>query len=146
MQADMERWENSPESITPAELAFLVGAYHGLAQRKAELNKLVEQVTSEGERLKRVLLKAMDVHSLTEIGGDTATVVRVPKKVPTVVAWDALYTHIRNTGEFDLLNKRVTTAAVEERWKDNRAVPGINATFIDTLSVRTATQKKGRAA
>jgi hypothetical protein len=42
-----------------------------------------------------------------------------------VTDWPALQQHIRLTGEFDLLQKRVTITAVRERWEAGKTVPGV---------------------
>lgn len=42
-----------------------------------------------------------------------------------VTDWNSLWKHIQKTGEFDLLQKRVTVTAVRQRWEVGKEVPGV---------------------
>jgi hypothetical protein len=39
--------------------------------------------------------------------------------------WVKLYGHIKKTGDFDLLHKRISATAIKERWMGGKDVPGI---------------------
>lgn len=45
--------------------------------------------------------------------------------VPTLDDWQKLEKHLRRTGEFDLLQRRLSVEAVRERWEAKKAVPGV---------------------
>lgn len=47
------------------------------------------------------------------------------KKAPRCTDWTGLYEHIKSTGEFDLLHKRLTETAVMARLNDGVYLPGI---------------------
>lgn len=47
------------------------------------------------------------------------------KKVPRCTDWTLLHAHIKETGEFDLLHKRLTESAIMARLKDGVYLPGI---------------------
>ena len=50
--------------------------------------------------------------------------------------WELLYEYIRNTGEFELMQKRLAVRAAGERLDDVLSLPGVRTTEVDKLSVR----------
>ena len=64
-------------------------------------------------------------NGLTSAGGSYAIIKCSPKDKPVAEDWPALYAHIQASGEFELLHKRLTQTAVEERWEDGVQVPGV---------------------
>lgn len=46
------------------------------------------------------------------------------KTTVNVTDWTQLLTHIKQTGQVDLLQKRVTESAVKQRWDNGLSVPG----------------------
>lgn len=61
----------------------------------------------------------------TGVAGKLALVQVESKAIPQVEDWDAFYKHIKKTGEFELMQRRVSDKAVVERWDDKRTVPGV---------------------
>ena len=57
---------------------------------------------------------------------------------PTVEDWPKLYAHIKRTGNFEMLYRRVNPAAVKERWDDGKAVPGVGKFPVEKLSITKA--------
>lgn len=49
----------------------------------------------------------------------------VGKDVPNVVDWVATLTFIKQTGQIDLLQKRLTESAVKARWDSGVDIPGV---------------------
>lgn len=100
-----------------------------------EVPKLERQLKPKLDAL-HAEYQAIEAHLIeslpkSQAGGITGKLGRAEidrKVVPTVKAgtgWTALYKHIKQTGDFDLLQKRLSTTAVVERWNDKRAVPGV---------------------
>jgi hypothetical protein len=76
------------------------------------LKKLANKSVSNGERLVQL----------------------VEKDEPTVTDWPTLYNHIKKTGEFELLERRLGKAAVKDRWELKIKVPGVGSIPVETLS------------
>lgn len=127
-----------PSTITAPELAALVDSYAGLRKRKAELNKLVDEVASEAEQIKTLLIAALNAQGLSSLGGHIASVSLKSKTVPRVTDWPAVYAYVRGTGEFDLLHRRLNETAVRARWDSTVDIPGVEPTIVNDLSVSTA--------
>lgn len=58
-----------------------------------------------------------------------------PRDVPAIDDFDTLVRHAAKRGEFDLLQKRVSIAAVRERWEAGKKVPGVRKQSVTTLRV-----------
>ena len=55
--------------------------------------------------------------------------------IPVVKDWVAFYAHIKKKGEFELLNRAVNRAAVQERWDALKNVPGVDRFHAKKVSV-----------
>ena len=64
----------------------------------------------------------------------------VTKDEPIADDWPKIYAHIKETGEFDLIERRLSKAAVKERQLLGEKVPGVGFYPVETLS---DTQAKG---
>lgn len=124
-----------PEGCSAPELAALVDSYAGIRKRKAELNKEVDRLAEDGERIRVFLLAAMDAQGLSALGGHIASVSVKVKSVPRPADWGAIYEHIQRTGEFDLLHRRLADTAVRTRWQHGENIPGVESTDVRDLSV-----------
>jgi hypothetical protein len=58
--------------------------------------------------------------------------------VPQVVDWDAVYEHIRETGDFYLLQKRPAAAAFRELHDSDITVPGMEPFTKRNISLRNS--------
>jgi hypothetical protein len=68
--------------------------------------------------------------------GTTSCIIRYHlKDKPVVSDWAAFYAHVQNTGDFDLMHRRVADAAVAERWENKQEVPGVGRFPVETITV-----------
>ena len=58
----------------------------------------------------------------------------VEKDEPAIDNWPELYKHIQKTGEFELLQRRLNTGSVKERWEIGKKVPGVTSIPVESLS------------
>jgi len=82
------------------------------------------------------VMELMREQSLT-LAGDEWTEVEIKSKLVYSMnkeRWNELYERIRITGEFDLLQKRLVTAAVAERMKAGDMLPGVSEVILAVLS------------
>lgn len=106
-------------------------------QRK---NRLLEQAKvnqlEEAEKAaKQAVIDALRAQKLTSAGGKLAIVKLSTTDEPTIEDIDKLYAHVRATGEFDLLYRRINPKSVKERWDQGVAVPGIGKFPVDKLTI-----------
>ena len=116
-----------------ADLNAAMEKYVQIRKERLELERKAETMKAEEDML-RGLVKRELLGRLN--GGNTiyqpkGLKVKAELKMRAnaeLVDWDALQKHILATGEFDLLQKRVTVTAVRARWEVGKEVPGVTQT------------------
>lgn len=112
------------EQLTPEQVETLRGEYHDLNSasiayvvRKSELEVLEAQIKSrkaqlelEMDVIKDDILYDMEQKNLPKVTTSVGSISRSTKDTPFVKPdeWDAVHAYIRETGRFDLLQKRLT--------------------------------------
>jgi hypothetical protein len=119
-----------------AELALKADAYKALREKRLELARQVTELKEKEQHMRRDLIVHLEESDVTGVQGKICFIALVPKCEPIVVSWGSLYTHIRDSGEFELLQRRVGVKAVKERWDDGLLVPGVEEVEYNDLSVR----------
>lgn len=97
----------------------IVDEYREIRLIRLELKKEYDKLEASEKRLKEQIIEELR-KGIPHVG-----VVLIEKLKPTVEDWNALYVYIRENNAFELLHRRVTESAVQERWFDGVAVPGV---------------------
>jgi hypothetical protein len=112
-----------------------------------QLTKMLNTLTAPFDDLVLPSVKATEEHFIQTLAvGESSGVqglksrVQVTENVIPVVevsadGWAKLYAHIKKTGHFDLLNKALNRAAVQERWDAKKQVPGVSKFHAKKVSV-----------
>lgn len=108
---------------------------YALRERKSKLNKQVDELEGLERALRERLINELPKSDADGVVGRKAKAVVTTKKVATVKDWDALYKHVARTKSFDLLQRRVSDAAVKARWDDQKQVPGVEAFTVVSVSI-----------
>jgi|TARA_Y100001938_G_scaffold149514_1_gene236605 hypothetical protein len=120
-----------------------------------KLNDLLSEVTKLRSEIKTVqaeekLLKTqqrelesqisirMQEQGLDKISNDVCTISLKNEIVPTVENWDDLHEHIVKTGQFELLQKRMSATAYRELITAGMDVPGVKSTELTRVNFRSA--------
>jgi len=119
-------------ALTAAELSQLADDWDTLRAERLALQKEVDQLKETETRLKNALIDCLQKDT-TAIGGKRGTATLTRKMEPTIADWDRLYAHIHETGEFDLLYRRINPLSVKERWEQKLEVPGVQS--IEVLNI-----------
>ena len=107
---------------------------------RTEVKSLQEQ-ESELKRSQReleaTLMTKLDQQGVDRVGNDVCTVSLKKEIVPTVEDWEAVQRHVRDTGQFELLQKRMSAVAYRELRSMNLDVPGVKATELTRMNFRS---------
>lgn len=122
-------------SPTLEDLAILVDEYNLARTTRLAAAKEVTKLEEGEHTLKAQLIALIKEAGATSVGGKTAIVKVTIKNEPTLDSWDELCTHIRITGEFELLYRRVNAKSVKDRWDLQQTVPGIGSYPVESLSI-----------
>jgi seryl-tRNA synthetase len=101
-----------------------------------QLNRELKELRAESDYLDVLLLKKMDAEGVSRTANDAASVSINEDTVPNVDDWDELYTHVTATGDFSLLQRRVSSTAYKEMLKMGEAVPGLSPRTVRRVNFR----------
>lgn len=109
----------------PKTLAACADALYETRAKRLEVQKIVDDLQARESALREHLIDNLPKSDATGVSGKLARATVTVKELPRVEDWDKLWAHIKKTGAFELLQKRLANAAVEERWEHNKQVPGV---------------------
>lgn len=117
-------------------LAEKADLYYTTREERLARQKEVDEIEKREKELRQELIDTLvEAKTASGVSGLHVRVTLVEKTVPQVEDWAALQAHIKDSGDFDLLQRRVNDAAVRERWKAHVAVPGVGTFMKTDLSV-----------
>jgi hypothetical protein len=107
----------------------------------AAVKTLAANLSAEEEKLKVAMAELEKLMLANNMVGVTSTLGSadiVPKLVYNATDWNALHAHIQKTGEFDLLQRRLTQTAMRDRDSNNDLPPGVRRVNLPTLKLSIA--------
>lgn len=123
-----------------SDLDLTIGAaidiLYAMRQERYDAQRAVDAMKAKEKELEAVVLRLLNAQDLNQGKGVSAIASVSVDEQPTVVDWNMFYDHVRTTGEFDLLQRRVSSTAIKARWDNEAEVPGIGKFTQPTLSLR----------
>lgn len=110
----------------------MVRVYVKIRDRRAELKREFEDqdasLQSQQDTIKRALMESMQRLNMDQIGTKAGTVYKDMTIKASCDDWDLLYSHMAETGDFGLLEKRISRNRVKEYMDANegRLPPGVS--------------------
>ena len=101
-----------------------------------DLNRQIKELNDVRKQLEREVIASMQEQGLERSGVKNANLTIQHKKYPQVVDWDALYDFIYRNNAAYIMQRRVSSKAVEEFLLTGIDVPGVTFYEEDTLSLR----------
>ncbi len=95
---------------------------------KLEVDKISGQLAKikmKKQTLEDDILRGFTKDEIDSVKGRTAKVSIVRTVVPQVADSEAFFKYVKKTKSFDLLQKRISTAAFRERISTGKIIPGI---------------------
>jgi hypothetical protein len=118
-----------------ASLKILVDVYQQTRIRRLAMEKEAEKVHDKEKEYAEQILTVLRDSASPVMGGSTHLCTRKVTNEPTVEDWDVLHAHIKETDEWDLMQKRVGVAAVKLRWDEGEEVPGVGSFPVEKLGL-----------
>lgn len=116
-----------------ADLLYITRAARYKLQHEVAKLEAIESAIEE------YFINNLSTKESTGVAGKVGRVQVQPKVVPVVEDWPKFYAHIKKTGEFELMQRRVAEGAVKERWDAKKQVPGVgrfNAKKVSCTAVK----------
>ncbi len=125
----------SSETKLPKSLGAVVDLFYKTRQERYELQHKLDAMKKIEAACEERIINELPKSESTGIAGKTARAAVNTKKVPQVSDWGSLYGYIIKNKAFDLLQKRLSTKAVEERWEAGKKLPGVEVYNAVTVSL-----------
>lgn len=119
----------------PKTLGACADALYTIRQDRLLVQKQVDELKERETALRDHLIATLPKSDATGTAGKVARAQVQTKRVPHVEDWEALYKHVKRTGDFELLQRRLANDAVAERWDAGKKVPGVEPFTTVTVSV-----------
>ena len=128
---------NTPDTRTPtqeaAALMDLILVFEAQKKTLADDKRRVDGALAKAEA---DLMSIMFANNMTVLGTDRAVADLTTANKPKVTDWGMLYEHITATQGFDLLYRRISGAAFDERIAAGVMVPGVEVAPVTTVKVK----------
>lgn len=120
----------------PTAIGPRADLYSEVREKRLAMEKAAAEVKARETEVFNSILSDLNESADTGASGKHHRVQRVMKEVKNVSDWPALWGHIRETGNFEMLQKRLSDGAVKDYAENNGGTlpPGVTATEIPTLS------------
>lgn len=102
--------------------------------KQREFDAEIAEMKSKEAEVEAAILDYCEKNKVGKVSGSEATATFNKNPIPTVKDWDAFYKHIRETGEFDLLEKRPGKLAYKARLEAGQRVPGCETFWKKSIS------------
>jgi len=103
-----------------------IDALYALREQRLGMQKKVDELKAEELKKRNEIFELLAGLGLTKASGAVATAGIKVSNIPLVEDWDTLQAHIKATGEFDLLQKRISVTAWRARFDEGVEVPGVS--------------------
>lgn len=118
-----------PKKITALDrINAQVDLFYEYRAARRELEKQVEAAKKREDAANADLLKMMQANGTTETQGKLGPVRLETEAKPSITSWPELCAFIHKRKAFELLQKRLTVAAVRERYEVGEDIPGVTVT------------------
>jgi hypothetical protein len=121
-----------PAFKIPKQLAVAGDLLYETRQKRLALQKEVDELQSQETQLKDYLIANLPKSQASGIAGKVARIKIETKDIPQVKDWDVFYKYVKRTGDFDLMQRRLSDTAVKARWENGKQVPGVEV-FTSTV-------------
>lgn len=138
-EASMREAEGAAIRIS-SNLPDLVNHYITIREQRIQADKDAKTLKDHEEELKKTIIEKFKGGDMTAFGASKGIVKMTQGSEPVCNDWPALYEHIKETGHFEYLHKRVTVTAIKEHYDVGETVPGIS--FVDTFKLTVSAPPK----
>jgi hypothetical protein len=119
----------------PKALGACADRLYELREKRLAAQKLTDEIDAEEKAMKEHLISTLPKSKASGVAGKFVRVTVVTKTVPRVDNWDKFYGFVKKTGRFDLMQRRLSDAAITEIWEAGKKIPGVDSFKYATISM-----------
>lgn len=109
----------------PKAVGACADKLYQLREERLKQQKIVDDIEAEEKALKAHIINTLPKSEASGVSGKIAKVKVETDDIPQTEDWDKVWQYIKKNNAFDLLQRRLNNAAVEERWEAGKKIPGI---------------------
>lgn len=114
----------------------LINQYVAIKTKRAELAQQDKELSQQASKLQADIMHAMsEAGTYKAATAEGHSVSMVKKTHPAITDWNEFYKYVAETGNFELLQKRLSAPAFRERWDTGTPIPGAGSTEVWELSI-----------
>ena len=113
----------------------LIDEYVSTKNEREDLTNKVKEKTEKLGRLESDIMKLMSDAGISQAASDKASCTMRMSKHPAIDDWNQFYGYVAETGQFELLHKRLSSTAFRERWEAGEVIPGTSVSEVWELTV-----------
>lgn len=119
----------------PKTLGACADRLYAIKLAIGELNHKSGELEAEAKAIKEHLIATLPKSDAKGVLGKVARVAVTTKQVAAAKDWDEFYKHVIKTKDFSLMQRRLSDAAIRERWDAGKKVPGVEPFTVVSVSV-----------
>jgi hypothetical protein len=127
--------KEKPKYKFPKSMGVCADKLYEVRQKRLAQQKIVDELEAEEKALKEHIINTLPKSETSGVAGKLARVTITSKDVLQVENWDLFYKHVKKTGEFELMQRRLSDSAINERWEQGKKVPGVKSFTVVSISL-----------
>jgi hypothetical protein len=98
---------------------------YSIREKRLEVERNVGEMKKDEETLKQHIILNLPKHDVQGVKGKIANVSISTEEEPTAENWDDVWAYVKKNNAWELLQRRLNSSAVKERWEAGKKVPGV---------------------
>ena len=119
----------------PETIGACADYYAEVRALRLAMDKEVAEVKARETEIREHIINTLSKSADTGAAGLRYRAQVVVKDTPRLSDWAAFTAAVQQTGRFDLMQKRLSDAAIKELWADGVTVPGVELVKIPDVSI-----------
>lgn len=120
-------------AIISSHLPDVINRYISVRAQRLTLEKEAASIKELEDELSKLIVERYREQGINVLGSTNGSVKMTKTEEPVCNDWPELWDHIKETGQWELLHKRITTTAIKEHYDAGETIPGIS--FIDKFKL-----------
>lgn len=108
------------------DIGARIDSLYALREQRLGIEKRVKELKEEELQMRNQIFELLASMGLTKASGALATCGIKVTNVPLVEDWDQVFKYMSLTGEWDLVQKRISVTAWRARFDDGVTIPGVS--------------------
>jgi hypothetical protein len=125
---------NAPQNLNVDDVINVLAK---IKSEKESLTQQLKELNLQKDAFEKELMQLMEKAGLQRASNGVATVSISEDVVYNATDWDAIYAHIQSSGDFSLLHRRLSNAAIREMDVAGENVPGTEAVTLQKVLFRS---------